>query len=72
MTLPQNSRESASFNDSNLFNHLEKLEDPRTGWTLTHEFIDIIVIAILAVLSGAEGWNDIIEEYGADRSKIGV
>jgi predicted transposase YbfD/YdcC len=63
MTLSQNSCESASFNDNKLFKHLEKLEDPRTGWTLTHEFIDIIIIAILAVLSGAEGWND-IEAYG--------
>lgn len=63
MTLSQDSCDSLNFNNSKLFEHLEKLPDPRTGWTLTHEFIDIVVIAILAVLSGADGWND-IEEYG--------
>jgi predicted transposase YbfD/YdcC len=59
----QDSPESFDFSDSKIFYHLEKISDPRTGWTLKHEFIDIVVIAILAVLSGADGWDD-IETYG--------
>jgi predicted transposase YbfD/YdcC len=63
MTSSQESCELLDFNGSQLFEHLKKLPDPRTGWTLTHDFVDIVVIAILAVLSGADGWND-IEAYG--------
>jgi predicted transposase YbfD/YdcC len=64
----QDNLEALNVTDSSLFNHLEKLSDPRTGWTLKHEFIDIVVIAILAVLSGADGWND-IEEYGQSKQE---
>ncbi len=64
----QDNPEAFNFTDSSLFKHLEKLSDPRTGWTLKHEFIDIVVIAILAVLSGADGWND-IEEYGQSKQE---
>jgi predicted transposase YbfD/YdcC len=64
----QDNPEALNLTDSNLFKHLEKLSDPRTGWTLKHEFIDIVVIAILAVLSGADGWND-IEEYGQSKQE---
>ena len=63
MTLLQDGFETVDFNNSKLLEHLEQLPDPRTGWTLTHDFIDIVVIAILAVLSGADSWND-IEAYG--------
>jgi predicted transposase YbfD/YdcC len=58
--------EAFDFTNSELFNALEKLPDPRVGWTLRHNFIDIVVIAILAVLSGADTWND-IEEYGESK-----
>ncbi len=54
------------FTNSQILEALEKLPDPRTGWTLSHDFIDIVVIAILAVLSGADTWND-IEEYGESK-----
>jgi predicted transposase YbfD/YdcC len=64
----QDNSEALNLTDSSLFKHLEKLSDPRTGWTIKHEFIDIVVIAILAVLSGADGWND-IEEYGQSKQE---
>ena len=60
---PQDSFESPNLNESSIFQHLEELTDPRTGWTLRHQFIDIVVIAIMAVLSGADDWNA-IEAYG--------
>ena len=47
--------------------HFSKVSDPRKDRTKEHQLIDIIVIAICAVICGAEGWVD-IENYG--RSKI--
>jgi len=39
------------------------LTDPRTDHTLRHKLLDIITIAILAVICGAEGWTD-MEAFG--------
>src|SRR6266567_2495213 len=41
----------------------EALEDPRVDRTKHHPLLDIIVIAILGVLCGAEGWVE-IESFG--------
>ncbi len=35
------------------------VEDPRIDCTKRHLLLDIILIAILAVICGAEGWVDI-------------
>lgn len=43
--------------------HFSKVTDPRKDRTKDHKLIDIIVIAICAVICGAEGWVD-IELYG--------
>jgi len=40
-----------------------KVTDPRKDRTKDHKLIDIIVIAICAVICGAEGWTD-IENFG--------
>lgn len=40
-----------------------KVPDPRKDRTKDHKLIDIIAIAICAVICGAEGWVD-IELYG--------
>jgi hypothetical protein len=37
----------------------EGLEDPRIARTKRHQLLDILLIAILAVMCGAEGWVDI-------------
>lgn len=42
--------------------HFASLTDPRCA-NAQHHLLDILVIAICAVLCGAEGWED-IEEYG--------
>ena len=47
--------------------HFSKISDPRKDRTKEHKLIDIIAIAICAILCGAEGWTD-IENYG--NSKI--
>jgi predicted transposase YbfD/YdcC len=43
--------------------HFAALQDPRIERTRLHDLMDIIVIAICAVLCGAEGWED-IAKYG--------
>ncbi len=44
--------------------HFSKVPDPRKDRTKDHKLIDIIAIAVCAVICGAEGWVD-IELYGA-------
>jgi predicted transposase YbfD/YdcC len=43
--------------------HFAELTDPRIDRTKRHELIEIIVIALCAVISGADNWVD-IEAYG--------
>lgn len=50
-----------------LIDFLQALDDPRIDRTKRHELIDIIVIAICAVICGAKTWVD-IEDFG--NSKI--
>ncbi len=37
--------------------------DPRCQGKVKHRFIDILVIAVCAVIAGANAWTD-IEQYG--------
>jgi predicted transposase YbfD/YdcC len=48
--------------------HFGKVSDPRKDRTKDHKLIDIIVIAICAIICGAEGWTD-MEVFG--NSKVG-
>jgi len=43
--------------------HFSKVTDPRKDRTKDHKLIDIIAIAICAIICGAEGWRD-KENYG--------
>lgn len=49
--------------DASLLSHFSNLEDPRRAETIEHRLLDILAIAICAVICGAESWTD-IEEYG--------
>ena len=49
--------EEASMNT--LQSIFEAIEDPRVDRTKLHQLLDIIIIAILGVLCGAEGWVEI-------------
>jgi hypothetical protein len=46
-----------------LLTHFQSLADPRVNRTKDHELIDILVIAICALLCAAESFND-MEEFG--------
>lgn len=43
--------------------HFEDLPDPRINRWKAHLLMDIMVLSICAVISGADGWTD-VEEYG--------
>lgn len=43
--------------------HFNSITDPRIERCKKHVLIDILLLAISAVLSGAEGWED-IEDFG--------
>ena len=42
-----------------LIEHFQQLDDPRIERAKLHKLIDIVFIAICAVLCGAEGWKDV-------------
>jgi predicted transposase YbfD/YdcC len=46
--------------------HFGELSDPRTGNAKTHIFLEILIIAILAVICGADGWSD-VELFGKNK-----
>lgn len=41
-----------------LTHHFAHLEDPRVERTRLHKLLDILIIAICAVIAGAERWDD--------------
>lgn len=43
--------------------HFAHLEDPRTGPAVRHQFMDMLVITICAVICGADTWVD-VESFG--------
>ena len=46
-----------------LAEYFQNIEDPRVDRRKRHRLLDIIIITLLAVFCGAEGWEE-IEEYG--------
>jgi predicted transposase YbfD/YdcC len=46
--------------------HFGDLTDPRIDRTKLHQLLDILVIAICAVIAGADNWED-VEEFGKAR-----
>lgn len=44
-----------------IWTHFESLKDPRVERTRRHKLMDIVVISVMAVISYADGWDDIVE-----------
>jgi hypothetical protein len=55
-------------NDASILTHFAYLDDPRDERGKEHLLLDIITIAICAVICGAESWTD-IEEYGRAKAE---
>jgi hypothetical protein len=51
-----------------LVQHFQEIKDPRVERTKKHQLTDILVIAILAVIAGAPGWED-MENYGISKKQ---
>ncbi|MGJ5672622.1 MAG: ISAs1 family transposase [Nostochopsis sp.] len=51
-----------------LVQHFQDIKDPRVERTKKHQLTDILVIAILAVIAGAQGWED-MENYGISKKQ---
>jgi hypothetical protein len=51
-----------------LSEHFAHLDDPRGERTRLHQLLDIVVIAICAVIAGAESWVDIALSGEAKRA----
>src|SRR3954454_7162294 len=49
--------------DLSLAHHFADLTDPRIDRSRLHELLDIVAIAICAVVAGSESWDD-IEDFG--------
>lgn len=54
--------------NSKLIKVFEQLEDNRRSLSKLHNLNDILVMAIIAVICGADSWND-IEEYCLAKEK---
>jgi len=48
---------------NNFITHFSVIEDPRIERCKKHQLIDILFLSVCAVLTGAEGWED-IEDFG--------
>ena len=48
--------------------HFATLDDPRIDRTKRHKLLDIVIIAICAVICGADGWVG-VEEFGKAKEK---
>src|SRR6185437_1180639 len=53
----------AADQELSLAHHFADLTDPRIDRSRLHELLDIVAIAICAVVAGAESWDD-IEDFG--------
>ena len=51
---------------TNIIEHFSSLKDPRIERKRLHDLIDIIVLVICAIVSGAEGWES-IEEFAKEK-----
>lgn len=51
------------FPETSIMSYFSDMDDPRIGQNITHPLINIVMIAILGVICGADGWVD-IERYG--------
>ncbi len=53
-----------------LAHHFADLTDPRIDRSRLHELLDIVAIAICAVVAGADSWDD-IEDFGNAKHRPG-
>ena len=58
--------------DTSLIGCMMDVPDPRAPYNQRHKFIDIIVIAIMAVICGMDTWNEIEDWARAKKGWLGT
>lgn len=53
-------------NGLSLLEHLSVIHDPRQEWKVSHSLSDILFLTVVAIIAGAEGWED-IADFGYDQ-----
>ena len=53
-------------NGLTLLDHKSIIKDPRQKWKVEHTLSEILFLAVVAVIAGAEGWEE-IEDFGKDK-----
>jgi hypothetical protein len=54
--------------ETNFLDHFEAIEDPRLQRNQLYTVAEILLVTLLAVICGAEGWQD-VENYGKSKIK---
>lgn len=52
---------------SSLKKHFETIDDPRAAYRIQHQLVDMVMIAICAIICGADSWVE-IEQYGLSKA----
>jgi len=51
---------------ASIVEHFGDIEDPRVEYLVEHKLIDIITIALCAIIAGADNWTE-VEQYGQEK-----
>lgn len=55
-------------NELSLIGCMKEIPDPRVPYNQRHKFIDIIIIAVTAILCGMDTWNE-IEDWASSKKE---
>lgn len=54
------------FSQASLIQHFSKVDDPRVEYLVEHKLLDLITIAVCAVIAGADNWVE-VEQFGHEK-----
>ena len=58
-------------NENSLIECMREIPDPRAPYNQKHKFLDIIIIAVTAILCGMDTWNEIEDWAYSKREWLG-
>ena len=58
--------------DTSLIGCMREIPDPRAPYNQRHKFLDIIIIAVTAVLAGMDTWNEIADWAASKKEWLGT
>ena len=59
-------------NENSLIECMREVPDPRAPYNQKHKFLDIIIIAVTAILCGMDTWNEIEDWACSKREWLGT